>query len=624
MNKENKKILRVAIGQINQTVGDFAGNIVKIKTAIDSAIEKSVDIIAFPELAVCGYPAEDLLFKEHFIKENIKGLKKIVEHTRGITAIVGFVDMDKKGEIYNAAGVLSDRHFYGAYYKMMLPNYSVFDEKRYFNAGEKNSIFILGDFVNGVGVGKKKHATKECVIFANDFLRQESNGEELLSRAEFGVVICEDLWVDNGPYMAQAAGGADIIFNISASPYHAGKSKERVDLARDRARETNAVIVYANLIGGQDELVFDGASFIVDPRGEIIAGGKHFEEDLVIADINLDKFKKAPVVQKKQNTLKRIYIFPALKQEKINLVKKKFIENSNIQQGNVNSLTKKMGNIEEIYRALVLGTKDYVIKNGFKKIILGLSGGIDSALTAVIACEALGKENVIGVTMPSPYSSSETFNDAKKIAQNLEIMFYEVPIETAMNAYKEILAPVFKDGARGIVEENLQARIRGNILMAFSNNYGWLVLTTGNKSETAVGYSTLYGDTAGGFAVIKDVPKTVVYELSNFINKQTNRELIPKTIIKRAPSAELRPNQKDTDSLPEYNILDQILKLYIEEDKSIIDIQKTGAGKTVIKNIINLVDKSEYKRRQSPPGIRITPKSFGKDRRLPITNKYQE
>lgn len=524
--------MRIALAQINPIVGDLKGNQQKILDYINQAKSQEADLVVLPELALCGYPPEDLLHKEHFVQDNIKELQGLARKVSKITAIIGFVDMDKQKRLYNAAAVIVDGKIKGVYRKQELPNYGVFDEKRYFTAGDKQQVYKLNDI-------------------------------------PFGVSICEDIWVD------KKFKKAEIHINISSSPFDVGKLKERERLLKRRAKENKAFVCYANLVGGQDELVFDGGSMVVDPKGNILASCKQFEEDLIVVDLDAKKGNQA----------------------------------------------KKLSQIERVNKALVLGTHDYVYKNGFKKVLIGISGGIDSALVAAIAVKAIGKKNVIGVTMPSQYTSKGAHSDAKTLAQNLGIKLIEVPIKDVYKAYLSALKNEFNGQDPNIAEENIQARIRGNILMALSNKFGWLVLTTGNKSEVAVGYCTLYGDMSGGFAVIKDVPKTKVYELARFINK--SKEIIPQTIIDRAPSAELRENQKDEDSLPPYDQLDELLKDYVEEHSS---LRKMSRRKNVklIKEIISLVDRNEYKRRQAPPGIKITQRSFDKDWRLPITNKYKE
>lgn len=562
-----EKILRIALAQINPTVGDLEANTAKIADFIKQAQKLKTDIITFPELAICGYPPEDLLLKEHFVKDNLRVLYLLIKKTFGIVAVVGFVDKDRNGNLYNAAGIICNGKLKGTYRKIELPNYGIFDEKRYFQQGKSLPIFELGGI-------------------------------------KFAVNICEDIWRAKGVAKFQADKGAKVIINISASPYHMGKVKLRENMLIERAKETRAYICYSNLVGGQDELAFDGASVVLDPEGKKIAEAKQFEEDLVIVDLPVKAKSKSRLRDKKfirLCELKRV--------SKPALPKRKY---------------KKLNKINEVYNALVLGTRDYVRKNGFEKAVVGLSGGIDSSLTAIIVCDAIGSENVVGISMPSRYSSQETQADAKVLANNLGIKFIVVPIDSIFSVYLATLDKKFAGLERDVTEENIQARIRGNILMAFSNKFGWLVLTTGNKSETSVGYCTLYGDMAGGFAVIKDVPKTLVYELARFRSEKDKKERIPKSVFERAPSAELKANQKDRDTLPTYSVLDSILKAYVEEDKSFEDITVKKINSEVVKNVIQMVDRNEYKRRQAPPGIKITPKAFGKDRRLPITNRYKE
>jgi NAD+ synthase (glutamine-hydrolysing) len=567
MSKKPETVLRIALAQMNSRVGDFNFNTNKIKDHLKQARKKGADVILFPELAITGYPPEDLLLKESFLKQSHKALEKIAPHTRGLTAIVGFAE--KHGNaIYNSAALLFDGKHIGTCRKMLLPNYGVFDEKRYFQEGNTPVRFAL------------KGAT-------------------------LGITICEDIWEDSGPgKMLCSKGGADLLLNISSSPFHKGKGKARRKIIQQRARSYRSHIAYVNLIGGQDELVFDGQSLIVTPDGKIVTQGNSFVEELIFSDIAI-----IPKPKKKPSTNIKTYRAPAglSKQKKYPALPSHICHNKT--------------EVEEIFSALVLGTRDYIFKNGFSKVVLGLSGGIDSALTAVIAAKALGPENVVGVLMPSPYSSEGSVQDSIDLAKNLNIATLTLPIEKAMKAYDHILAKPFKGMDSGLAEENLQARIRGNLLMALSNKMGWMVLATGNKSEFSVGYCTLYGDMAGGFAVIKDVPKVWVYKISRWLNDK--KEIIPESIITKEPSAELRPNQRDTDSLPAYDLLDPVLLKYIEEDKSVEEIKISGLSKTDIKRVAKLVDASEYKRRQGPPGVKITPKAFGKDRRLPITHRHK-
>jgi NAD+ synthase (glutamine-hydrolysing) len=523
--------LKIALAQINPVVGDLDGNAGKIIRKIKEAEELGADLAIFPELVVTGYPPKDLLQKPSFIKKNKEKFDEIIKETEGIACIFGFVD-EVDGKLFNAAALASDKKIIGIAHKANLPNYDVFDEKRYFCEGESSQVFDV-------------------------------KGTKL------GINICEDIWVDGGPTEVQAKGGARLVVNISASPFHVGKIKEREEMVAKRAKENGVYVAYLNLVGGQDDLVFDGGSYVFNEKGEIVARCKRFKEDLVVTDL-----KEGKKVEQSQDPL------------------------------------------EETYNALVLGIMDYVRKNGFKKVVIGLSGGIDSALTAVLAAKALGPKNVVGVFMPSEITSKESEVDARQLAKNLEIEFRVIPISLGVDAYEKMLGEEFKGTKADITEENIQARIRGNILMALSNKFGYLVLSTGNKSETAVGYTTLYGDMSGGLAVLSDVPKTTVYMLADYI------KVIPRNIIIKEPTAELCRGQKDTDTLPPYDVLDDILNAYIEENKSIEDIIAKGHDPKIVKDVTGMVDRNEYKRQQAPTGIRITPKAFGYGRRMPITNKY--
>ena len=560
------KTLRIALAQVDCTVGDIAGNGEKILSYIERGREKGADIIVFPEMAISGYPPEDLLLKAKFIKDNIAILDNIAGRCQGITAIVGFVDSDVDG-VYNAAAVINRGRVQGVYHKMILPNYGVFDEKRYFRPGDICPAFDLDGFI-------------------------------------FGVNICEDIWHASGPAKLLAEdSGASLIINLNASPFHTGKHLERKEILGKRVCETGVAIAYTNLVGGQDELVFDGGSMVMGSDGTILAAAPHFEEALLIADLPQKEAKAA-----------------ASSQKAIALVGKITRKKNQISAPRVTELEP----LEEIYSALVMGSRDYVEKNGFEDVIIGLSGGIDSALTAAVAVDALGADRVMGVAMPSRYSSKGSVDDARALAENLRIKFQIIPIEPVCAALTSSLAPVFEGYEEDVTEENIQARVRGNILMAMSNKFGRMLLTTGNKSEVAVGYSTLYVDMAGGFNILKDVPKTLVYELSRFVNKRAGRELIPEDSITKPPSAELRPDQTDQDSLPPYDILDPILQSYVEEHKSSDEIIALGYEPKLVKKIIRLVDLNEYKRRQAAPGIKITPTAFGRDRRMPIVNRYKE
>ncbi|HUT97333.1 MAG TPA: NAD+ synthase [Dehalococcoidales bacterium] len=572
---------RIAMAQLNTTVGDFEGNLQKMLKAVERAKVAGVDLLTFPELAVCGYPPEDLLFKSRFIAENRRYLQKLVEASAGITIVAGFADANDG--IYNAAAVIHDGGLADVYHKIFLPNYGVFDENRYFRPGDSCPVYIIA----GVGVG---------------------------------VTICEDIWYKGGPASVQAHAGAEVIVNISASPYHFGKGNTREEMIATRARDNTAIFAYNNLVGGQDELVFDGGSLVLDEKGRLLARGKQFEEDMILADLDVAAVAQArrrePGRQKGAASQKD----PPWPVTRATLSEKPF----NTEKPSISPRKVKTRSLPaEIYDALVLGTGDYITKNGFKKVLIGLSGGVDSSLVAAIAVDALGKSNVVGVAMPSRYSSEESLSDAELLAENLGIRLLNIPIERVFQAYHDTLAEAFKETKPDITEENIQARIRGNILMALSNKFGWLVLTTGNKSEMATGYTTLYGDMAGGFAVIKDVPKTMVYELARYRNELAESDLIPSSVIDKPPSAELRPEQKDSDTLPPYELLDPVLKAYVEEDKSVEQIIATGVDEEVVRRAARLVDGSEYKRRQAPPGVKITTRAFGRDRRLPITNRYK-
>ncbi len=573
--------LRIGMAQMNATVGDFDGNVRKILNAIDQARSRGVDLLTFPELAICGYPPEDLIFKPQFTRQNRHSLSQVIGASSGITLILGFVDADE--DVYNAAAVVHDGKLAGTYRKIYLPNYGVFDENRYFKPGN------------------------ECPVYT-------------IFGVNIGVNICEDIWFEFGPPAVQAYSGAEVIINISASPYHFGKGLVREEMLAKRAVENKAIVAYNNLVGGQDELVFDGSSIIMDEKGRLVTRGEQFKEDLIVADLDIDAVvaERCGFIQSKTATLLKKSVWHVVKSvisEELSAGPKAPLPTGKIEV---------RGLPGEIYDALVLGTHDYVIKNGFKGVVIGLSGGIDSSLVAAIAVDALGGDNVAGVIMPSRYSSTASASDAGILARNLGVKLLNIPIEKAFQAYLEMLAGAFQGTEPGVAEENIQARIRGNILMALSNKFGWLVLTTGNKSEMATGYTTLYGDMAGGFAVIKDVPKTMVYQLAEYRNFKAGYDLIPAAIIGKAPSAELRPEQKDADSLPVYEVLDPVLAAYVEEDKSIEQIIAAGFDEAVVKRAANLVDGSEYKRRQAPPGVKITTKAFGRDRRLPITNRFKE
>jgi len=576
--------LRIALAQINTTVGDFEVNISKIVEQIKKAEKKGADVVAFPELVITGYPPEDLLLKTQFIEDNLDALQKIRKHVGTTAAIIGFVD--RRDDIFNAAALLYKEEIIDIYHKMYLPNYGVFDEYRYFQAGTRYPIYKIAD-------------------------------------TWIGINICEDIWYPEGPARIQSLAGAEVIININASPYHIGKGRFSEDMLSTRASDNIIIIAYLNSVGGQDELVFDGHSIVVDQEGSVIARGEQFEEDMIIMDLNLEGI-----------TMKRLHA--PLRRREVMKLGKSLIEKFELPRSRKSQRKKPpisprsssgvhvvLDPPEEIYKALVLGTSDYVHKNGFKGVVLGLSGGIDSALVASLAVDSLGKNNVTGLFMPSPYTSRESRKDAFALAGNLGIKVEEVPIDEIFQSYLSTLRRDFRNLPPDVTEENIQARIRGNILMAFSNKFGWLVLTTGNKSELSVGYATLYGDMAGGFAVIKDVPKTMVYELCRWKNVKSGRTVIPPRMFTKEPSAELKPGQKDSDTLPPYSALDPVLKAYIEDDRSFEEILTLGFDIEGTKKVIRMIDTSEYKRRQSPPGIKITQRAFGRDRRFPITNKYR-
>jgi len=576
--------VRLGLAQINVRVGDVEGNLKKILGYMKDARAKGVDILAFPELALTGYPPEDLLLKPSFINDNLEALNEVRKAARGLTVILGFAD--RREDIYNAAAVIHDRTLVDIYRKHYLPNYGVFDEDRYFQSGLRAPVYKMGNVI-------------------------------------FGVNICEDIWYPGDPTRRQSIlGGAQIIINISSSPYYSSKVKAREHMLVTRAKDYSAVVAYCNLVGGQDELVFDGHSVVISERGEILARAKGFEEALLVSDINIDRVFRSrthdPRRRKEQLSLKA----HSASAEVVVIESGKGVRKNKpaVKPGVEGFLSVD----EEIFKALVLGTRDYVTKNGFRKVVVGLSGGIDSAIVTVIAVEALGRNNVVAVTMPSRYSSRGSVGDSERLAKNLGIELLNIPIEKAFRAYGEMLSGVFAGLKEDTAEENLQARIRGNILMALSNKFGWLVLTTGNKSEMSVGYCTIYGDMAGGFAVIKDVPKTIVYRAARFYNAWKKKETIPAAILTKPPSAELKPGQLDTDTLPPYDVLDPILKAYVEDDLSVEDIISLGFDGRTVKRVARMVDTNEYKRRQAPPGIKITARAFGKDRRFPITNLYRE
>ena len=585
--------------QFNPTVGDLSGNVRAIAKWIKEAKQARADVIVLPEMAVTGYPPEDLVLRPSFLKDTKRALDDVVKHCRGMTAVVGFIQdaginkhprsasfsaSRKSRALFNAAAIVHDRQVIATYAKMVLPNYGVFDERRYFRPGTRPLVFVL----NGI---------------------------------RYGVNICEDIWDSDGPACDESRRGkAHIILNINASPYHMGKDRVRESLLVQRARENGVIVSYTNMVGGQDEIVFDGQSILVNAAGDVIARGKAFEEDLLITDINIDeKGMQSPRVtkqgvqgEKPDRPVQQVVLSREYVPKRRRLLSPK--------------LATPLETLEEVYRALVLGVHDYVKKNQFKKVLVGISGGIDSALTVVVAVDALGPDHVTGVFMPSVFTSKESRQDSRQLMQGLHVPLLEIPITKLWKQYLHVLDPVFEKRSHDTTEENLQARIRGNLLMALSNKFGHLVLTTGNKSEMSVGYATLYGDMAGGFAVIKDLSKTLVYDLAKHRNQVAQRDiglyLIPLRILDRPPSAELKPHQTDQDTLPPYDVLDPILEAYVEEDRSFDEIVRMGFPSKMVQRVMTMVDRSEYKRRQAPVGIKITERALGKDRRMPVTNRY--
>ena len=598
--------MRLALCQLNATVGDISGNAERIAAGMQAARDAGADLVLFPELAITGYPPEDLLMKEHFLSDARSALEDLAARTHEVIAIVGFPE--RAEHVHNAAAVLADGAIRAIYRKVHLPNYGVFDEHRYFSAGTAGGLLEVGS-------------------------------------ERIGVTVCEDMWIPGAPASDEAAAGATLLLNISASPYHAGKGAEREQMFAERARANVACVAFCALVGGQDELVFDGRSCVIDHTGAVIARAAQFEEELLVCDLDLSavgsaRERRAPA--RNGVTLEEPRLLAALPLPSAHAAARPRASAGRVQE--------PLGPLEaEVYAALMLGLRDYVQKNGFAHVVLGLSGGIDSALVACLAADSLGPERVSAVVMPSPYSSAETQQDARELARKLGLSTHEMTIEAVMDAYGYTLAPALADLADpaerataergrpgtpasigGLTAENLQARIRGNLLMALSNRFGWLVLTTGNKSEMSVGYSTLYGDLAGGLAVIKDVPKTLVYALSEWRNSPGAGALglepsapIPRSVIERAPSAELRPGQRDEDSLPPYPVLDRIVNGYVELDRSREELVAEGLDPQYVDQAIRLIDLAEYKRRQAPPGIKVTTRAFGRDRRMPITNRYR-
>jgi len=567
--------MRIALAQVNPTVGDLAGNSRLVIEWIDRARQAGADIVCFPELVITGYPPEDLVLKPSFVRDNLAQLDHIAQATRGIAAVVGFVDQD--GDIFNAAAFLCDGEIKAVYHKVFLPNYGVFDEKRYFQPGHRSPMVDL----KGLRIG---------------------------------LSVCEDCWFPSGPMAWQAHHGARLLININGSPYHYGKRAPREAMVGGRAADYGAFVAWVNTVGGQDELVFDGNSVVFDPTGTAVGHAESLVEDLLVTDIDTDR---------------PVHLFPEKLRYEAEGAAKLELEVTEVpvelppagpKPPNKNRRSEPLEGAAEIYAAVVLGTHDYMHKQGFQKVVIGMSGGIDSALTAAIACDALGAQNVIGVRMPSRHTSAESLEDAAMVAEDLGMQLMDFSIEPPHNGFEEILNPVFKGTTPGVAEENVQPRIRSTILHALSNKFGYIVLSTGNKSELATGYGTLYGDIAGGYAVLKDITKSTVYELCRYRN--TLGPAIPDRVMTKAPSAELKPNQKDTDSLPPYDELDPILKGYIEDDLSPEELVAAGHKPETVVRVIQLVDRSEYKRRQAPPGVKITPRAFGRDRRMPIVNRY--
>jgi NAD+ synthase (glutamine-hydrolysing) len=566
--------LRVALCQLDPIVGDLGGNVEMIINALGRAEEGGADLAVFPELAITGYPPEDLLLKPGFVADNQVALGKVAQATERCVAVVGFVD--ERVDLYDAAAVCAGGEVRGVYHKCNLPNYSVFDEQRYFAPGPgAANLFVIGG-------------------------------------ARVGVSVCEDAWDPTGPISAQAAAGAELMVNINASPYYARRLGERQRMLATRAADASCALVYVNLVGGQDELVFDGASMVFDAEGRLVAAMPQFEPGVSIFDLEV-----RPTYRKRLLDPRGRHRAPELPEVVVSTNPRQPVSAPRVSP----PMAETLGPEEEVYAALVVGTRDYVRKNGFSDVVVGLSGGIDSSLVAVVAADALGPGSVHGVSMPSRYTSDESNDDAADLSSRMGTDYLSVPIEPAHNAVLEMLAGTFAGTKPGLAEENIQSRLRGLVLMALSNKFGWLVLTTGNKSELAVGYSTLYGDTAGGFAVIKDVPKTLVYRLCEWRNSK--REVIPPAVLVKPPSAELRPGQLDTDSLPPYELLDPVLEAYVEGDLTAGELVEAGFDPDLVERVVRLVDLAEYKRRQSPLGVRVTPKAFGRDRRMPITNGYR-
>ncbi|MFN3256076.1 MAG: NAD+ synthase [Ilumatobacter sp.] len=569
-------VLRIALAQLNPTVGDLAGNLGKLIEAYEAAEAAGCDIVAFPELSTTGYPPEDLVLKPGFVEDNLEMLATFAASTRRCAAVVGFVDQDR--DLYNAAAVCAGGEVLGTYRKRLLPNTTVFDEQRYFTPGDASDpleLYVIG----GVKVG---------------------------------VSICEDIWSPSGPVAVQAAAGAEVNININGSPYSIGKGVRRERMLATRAADSHCAVVYVNQVGGQDELVFDGGSLAFDHEGSLLARAPQFVEALMVVDVPVPPvYRKRLLDPRGRSTSDMLPTVDVSATPAAGVVEP------------LSPIAEPLDADRELYDALVLGTRDYCVKNGFSDVVIGLSGGVDSSIIAAIAVDALGADHVHGVSMPSRYSSDHSKSDAQQLAEALGIEIRTISIEPAFSAYLEMLGESFEGREPGLTYENIQSRCRGQLLMALSNEFGWMVLTTGNKSEVAVGYFTIYGDSVGGYAAIKDVLKTRVYDLCRYVNRREGREIIPENVITKPPSAELRPDQRDDDSLPPYEVLDPILQLYVEDDRTAGEIVELGYDEQLVRRVTRLVDIAEYKRRQSPPGVRVSRKAFGKDRRLPITSGYR-
>jgi NAD+ synthase (glutamine-hydrolysing) len=575
------RTFRLALAQINPTVGDLEGNARTIRQFLEEARAQKADLVAFPELSVTGYPPEDLVLKPSFVRDNRRVMEELAHAARGIGLVVGFVDADEH-DIYNAAALAWDGRLVDVYRKMYLPNYGVFDEDRYFKAGRRCPVYRI----RGVGVG---------------------------------VNVCEDIWYAVGPLPVQREAGAEVIVNINGSPYHAGKRLFREQMLATRASDNAVYVAYVNMVGGQDELVFDGGSMVFDSDGALVARARQFQEELLVVDLDVETVFRRRLHDPRPRKETAALLGEVGQGEMVH------VSDPSSSPGPLlpPRIEEPLDPLGEVYHALVLGTRDYVRKSGFQKVLLGLSGGIDSSLTCCIAVDALGRENVVGVSMPSRYSSEGSLVDARALAQNLGIELRAIPIEPVHRAYEEVLAPFFQGTEAGVAEQNVQARIRGNLLMALSNKLGWLVLSTGDKSETAMGYVTLYGDMAGGFAVIKDVPKLLGYELARWRNAHGEpKNVVPQSVLSKPPSAELKPGQKTEEELMPYRVLDPVLKAYVEEDRSYEEMVSLGLDPQAVQRVIRTVDRNEYKRRQAAAGIKISPRAFGRDRRMPLVNRY--